>query len=491
MVNLMKLDSTPTRLLVLLSVAACSSDPEPPGNRDAGFIVQNRDAGFDVVGDPVDGVLEPLDDGEVSFAATLTDGTVVADGPDGLRRVASSTVVDIGDEAGDVVAVVDLGGGALVGGSLGLFALVDDQLERSPINDVIGTVVPSDLVVAPDGRVWIASNRGIHVWRGGSSFQISPAGLPDQNAKLSFGAPIGGSRAMWVAAGERLYGVVLDGNTPQAYPQALEADIRSLATSSDQTLWIIERGGILRSRRVDGTWREHDTVSDGVRVVAASDGAVWIQTMTGVYRHHDGVFSEVRGIPLPIHHASIEGSVLAGGDRLVRAFAELRVAFDGIDEGALLVAATEIEIRPLLPDRVTSVSVTLDGMALDAGTRPWRITIDPSTLADGTHVLAATATYDDGGEATAERRFSYFMGPVPNWTDDVAPLREKSCDLCHGQRGSARVLDTAALWQDEIDLILFNVREGRMPLMPEPPLTTAEIGVIEGWAAAGFPINGE
>lgn len=484
----MRTNSTPFRRSVhaglVLAVVACDATPtvEP---RDGGIAPPPE---YDIVRAPLEGVVDPLAARPVTYAYGLGDGTVLGDGPDGLFRVDSSTVAPLGSRAGEVRAVIELDGTPLVAGSLGLFAVVDDSLAASPITDVIGAVVPTDLATA-DGRVWIASQRGLNVWSSGSSASIAPAGLPTVDAKLSFGARVAGVPAMWVLSGGQVYGVSLDG--AKAYPQTFGADIRSLATATDGTLWIVERGGILRSRRLDGTFRERDAIRGAVRVVAARDGAVWIETMDAVWRHHDGAFREVLGAVRPLHEASIDGSVVAGSDRLVRVFPELRIDFDGIEDGGLVLTTTEVTLRPLLADRITTLVATLDDAPIDVGSGPWSVTIDPSMLADGTHTLAATATYDDGRTASSDLRFSYFAGPVPTWVEDVAPLMAAHCVVCHGERASARPLDSFDLWKSEIDLILFNVREGRMPLMPNRPLTAAEIAVIEGWAAAGFPLDGE
>ncbi len=462
----MRANSTPMRSTVhaalLLATIACDATPSV-APRDGGVPPPPE---YDVIKASLEAVVDPLAARPVTYAFGLEAGAVLADGPDGLFRVDTSTVVELGDRAGAVASVVEVDGTPLIAGAFGLFALVGDSLAASPISDVIGAVVPTDLATA-DGRVWIASQRGLNVWSSGSSASIAPAGLPTADAKLSFGARVAGVPAMWVLSGGQVYGVSLDG--AKAYPQAFGADIRSLATATDGTLWI--RGA--------------------VRVVAADDGAVWVETMQAVWRHHDGAFREVLGAVRPLHEASIEGSVLAGDDRLVRVFPELRVAFDGVEDGALLRTTTTIALRPLLADRVATLVATLDGATIEAGTGPWSVTIDPTTLEDGTHTLEVTATYDDGRTAESALRFSYFAGPVPNWVEDVEPLMTAHCVVCHGERASARPLDSFALWQSEIDLILFNVREGRMPLMPNRPLNAGEIAVIEGWAAAGFPLDGE
>lgn len=76
----------------------------------------------------------------------------------------------------------------------------------------------------------------------------------------------------------------------------------------------------------------------------------------------------------------------------------------------------------------------------------------------------------------------------PTWEDDIEPLYEASCGLCHSATGSANLkLFEREHWVEEIDKVLTMVSLGSMPLPPIPLLDPVEIQMIEDWELAGFP----
>jgi len=76
---------------------------------------------------------------------------------------------------------------------------------------------------------------------------------------------------------------------------------------------------------------------------------------------------------------------------------------------------------------------------------------------------------------------------APTWNADVKPLFEAACEMCHGARSNARRLETRGAFAADIDPILAAVREGRMPLPPNEPLTADDIEMLDRWRRADFP----
>ena len=111
-------------------------------------------------------------------------------------------------------------------------------------------------------------------------------------------------------------------------------------------------------------------------------------------------------------------------------------------------------------------------------------TVDPEGLEPGPYELVAVADY---GDRQSEARLSLFLGAdfEPTWADDIQPLYEAQCALCHGGAATT-VLEAPEDWSARIDDILFNVRAGNMPLGGDP-LSDLDVAVIEAWAAAGYP----
>jgi hypothetical protein len=490
-------NSTPKRIaghLAFTLLAGCAADPNyqpPPITPDAGLEPER-----DVVGAPLSLFVEPVVSRPTARAWELGDGNLLATGAQGLTLVDTGTVVSLGESIGDVLDVADLPGGTLIAGTRALSILAGGSLADSPLLDALPGL-PTTLLSVP-GRegleVWLAGPRWIRLWRAGEVYTVKPGDLPVAHAKLAFGAAAGGQSAVWVASEGSLYAVVFEAGATRAFPENLEAPVVDLAVDARRTLWVVDQQGNLRSRRADDVWRDHDAVTEVTAVFARpSSNEVWIETMTGLWRYDQSELRKVQGSlqGAALCSASL-GSVLIGGDDgLHRGFGERQVRIVGMRDGDLLAVGTTLSIQPIDAAQVTAVTATLDGVAIAVSPRPFSITLDPALIEDGTHKIEVTATYAGGTTAQGSLRFSHFEGPPPSWDGTIAPLYTDRCAVCHGPNGVARRLDSPALWTQQIDAILLNVRTRRMPLPPSLPLTDSEIGLIEGWRAAGFPIPGE
>lgn len=495
---MLRSDCTPKRrgrhagwILILTPIVACAADPNytppPPPPPDAGFPPEP-----DRVGAPLTVYLEPVLARPADLALELEDGAILTAGALGLALVDTGTVTHLGDDPGPIRAATALAGGALISGARGLHVLSAHQLQPSPLAPRLPGA-PLSLLMVP-GRagpeVWMAGDGWLQLWRADQLSRVVPGALPLSEPKLAYGAAAGGRSAVWVAAGGALYALVVEDGATRAYPENLTAPVRQLAVDARRTLWVVDDAGKLRSRRADDVWRDHDAV-EAVRSVHASltSDEVWIETMTELWRYDQTEFRKVNNPPAGrvLGSASL-GSALVGDQAgASRIFGRRAVRLTGLKEGALLLSNTTIEVRPVAAASVTAVSATLDGQSISVASPAWTLTLDPAVIDDGAHRLEVQVTYGDGESATGSLRFSHYEGPPPSWQADIAPLFRDRCELCHGARGSARLLDTPALWSAEIDSILLNLRTRRMPLPPSAPLTEAELGLVEGWQAAGFP----
>ncbi|MCA9555663.1 MAG: cytochrome c, partial [Myxococcales bacterium] len=311
--------------------------------------------------------------------------------------------------------------------------------------------------------------------------------LPAAGCVMTSGAPVAGVEALWLACQGSVYGLVPNGDQLQGHPQPQVSDVVSLAADGKGALWIVNGSGGVWSRSKDGAWRPHDFATGVLRVAAAQQAEeVWFETMDGLWVYDQAEFRPVLGVSGTLLAALDPGrALISSAQGTLRIATRRRVDLVGLDDGALLSAPTEVLIYPLEPAAVVSVTASVDEqpIAVQAGLR---ILLDPADLADGTHTLTVTADYG-AEQVQASLRFSRYAGPPPTWLDDVQPLFTARCALCHGAQGSARRLDSATIWAEQIDSILDNVRTGRMPLPPNPSLTPEEVARVEGWAAAGFP----
>lgn len=438
-------------------------------------------------GPPLPGFARTLFEQPADFAVELSDGRVLAGAPHPLLIDAAPERLD--GEVGPLVGAAVVDGHLLVAGQLGLFVATDRSLERSPLSAALDTGAPVALLAAGE-RLWIGTERGLHLWQGGDVYQIRPAGLSTRRPRL---AASPGAGPLWVASAADLYAVALEGADPIAQPEVTSAPVVGLAVDGTNTSWIVSEDGALASRLPDGTWRHHRGVEGARRVEASRERAeVWIEGMEGLFRQRDGELRLVTGLgDATLLAAAADGSALVSTEAgLQRLWGERAVELVGLRSGALLSQPTIVSIRPVAANEVTSIEARLNAAPVELGT-PWSVALDPEALADGAHLLEVEARYEDGAVARAELRFVRFRGPPPTWRDDVEPLFLRSCAVCHGAAGGARRLDTPETWRSEIELILYNLETGRMPLPPVPELAPDEVARVVAWRAAGFPVEGE
>lgn len=466
----------------LALLAACGGGT-PSGAPDGGFAP-------DPIGPPIALIAQSLAPDAPYWAATLPDGVALAAFEDRVEVIGAATTDRLDAPGGRVIGVGGWPGGVLVGASDGFYVLDEAGLTPSPLTEALADMRPVGLIGVDrlgTRELWIAGQAGLAVWADGRVRRLEPGDLPTTDCRLAFGAPVGGAPAVWAACAGTLYALIGAGEVYQAIPQPAVSAVRAIAVDAAGTLWVVEASGAVHSRGADGAFRAHDFTSSA-RAVASSLASddVWFEADEGLWRYDQARFSPVETSGALLAAGPSGQALLTSFAGLVRGHVARVVRLAGLEDGALLEAPTPITIHPLEPERVTSITAAVDGAPL-AVEGAWSVTLSPGALEDGAHTLEVIAAYDDGQEASARLTFSLFAGPPPTWAADVRPLFEARCALCHGAQGSARRLDTRALWTDQIDSILDNLRSGRMPLPPVTPLTAAELGRIEGWAAAGFP----
>lgn len=411
---------------------------------------------------------------------------------------AGATPVDLGPSPMPVHGVATLEWGqVVVAGARAFYVLEPSGLVESPLTMALPLANVRQMrgVPGPTGAydLWIATNDALHMWRSGQVFRLRPGMLPVDNAKLAWGAPVDGKLATWVASGSAIYGIVATTEGVTAY-QSLDLEgywTDAMAVDFEGTLWVASNG-VLRSRSWDGSWYVHDLVT-GVRDLAAHPDAhdLWIVTDEGLWHHKRGVFRPVVNAPAVTSITpTADGTALVIGDRAItRVFPGRSVRVEGLVDGSRLQQTTEVTIFPDAESAVSSVTIAVDGDVSALMGPPWSVSLDPDDFDDGTHRLAVDVEYGDGSPTVSVSvDFSVFHQPPPTWSDDIEPLFDDKCALCHGDGAgaTARALHTPALFISEFDRILTAVADSRMPLPPNPPLSPEQIELIVGWRAAGY-----
>lgn len=472
---------------------ACADDGEAPGSAEPRLIP-------DEVGDPLTYYPQAFIRESLQMVHAVGDAQWVVEGETGARWVTTSTVVDLGGDAGAITSAVYVEGLLVVATDAGLFVWQQDELRPSPLTDLGRLPGVEQLQDAPGGELWLAAANGLHVRSDNSLWAIDIQGLDGPISAMAYGGESADGPALWVAQADRLFALARRGTGQgdsaddawQAERETAPVAVVDLAADQLGRLWVVGEGGLLASRSASGQWRTHQAIENVVQVAARPDSSfVWVRAESGVYLFDGSAFRPIVGVSSGILASSRQGFMVAGPNGLERFVGSPQIEFVGIEEGSIVRARTRVVLRPTSPASVVSLTVELDGAPVPVDEADRSFEIDPTVLEDGRHEAVVQAVYADGQTQTVVLSFSVFAGPPPTWNDDVRPLFDEHCALCHDAQGSARLLDTSESWVDSIDTVLFNIRTGRMPLPPNPSLTLDEIALIEGWQAAGFLISRE
>ncbi len=474
-------------LQVALLVCAVTGCGEEPGGKFEASI-----------GSPFEAEVESLATEPVTFAAALQDYGAVASAGTFLRfDPISGAATDYGAGAGEIASAASISDGTLVvSGSEGIFAVQGRTLVPSPLGEVVASESPPALFVAPGpvgDDLWIGSADSILLWRGGEVLAPDLGGLPVAGARFAYGsaATDGGDPAVWVATEADVYGLAdAGGDALRAYPDGHSVAPTGIGADARGLLWVASSGKVHR-RHEDGTW-DWTSLPDPVVTLAASHRRrdVWIQTEQSLFHTDGGDFREVSNAPTGALVAVDPAgrALLVGDEGLHRVAAGRLLLLSGLGDGTELVGFAIVTIIPTRAEGLVSIEATIDEAPAEVSADPWRVNVDPIGMSDGAHSLTVSATYDDSrAPVTASLYFSVGEFEPATWSRDVEPLFVDNCKKCHGPDGGAHRLDTAARWENDIDKVLEMTTSQRMPLPPNDPLTDEEIQLIQSWRAGGFP----
>ena len=433
--------------------------------------------------------LENLTDAAVDAVAVVDIATVlVSDGGDlwAIDPLGERTVLERAVEP--VRAAAPWGEVWLLSTATDLLTWDGSVLSPTPLAEVVG---PVDQARAHGDDLWLHNEDGLRLWRNGAVMALR---VDDAEVDaFALGGDVRGNDVVWAAVDDVVHGI---GNAGQVWVD-LEAArfagaVDSLAVDADRTAWAAAGGWLYRRDAADG-WLRYDLGTTVWEVYGHPDAhGVWVEG-DGTWWFTDGTtWESPQGLPAPspsrVPTVDPAGRLLlADAAGLVRASTTRPLVLVGLAEGAVVARPAAVQLVPTAPDQVQSLAAELvdaSGSRVPLPLDGDIVTVDPEGLASGPWTFVATADY--GGRSSVSER-SIFLGAdfVPTWAADVQPLYEAECAVCHG--GDAQtVLDEPEQWEAEIDDILFNVRQGNMPLGGDA-LSDLEVVVIEAWRDAGFP----
>ncbi|MEE2902601.1 MAG: Ig-like domain-containing protein [Myxococcota bacterium] len=384
------------------------------------------------------------------------------------------------------------------------FIWEDDQVVRSPISEKIPVTKSGELLIAPgpSGKkdVWITTDSAVFLWREEQAIQLDFGPLAAGPKHLRFGAPWNTSAATWLGTSNGVDALVETGTVTTRYQSLVAYPVDNLVIDFEGTVWVLTSGRLF-SRDWDNNWVEHLGLGTVLAIAGHRDSKqLWLMTKRmGLWSHRGGNFqpAEWSDNGLSLDSLDLEKLVFSGlregqlivGDHLNRYVVTPGrfLNLEGLEDGSLLTSTVSFDVRVSEPQTVDEIQVFLDGQPLSPASSPSNFSISPAGLADGSHEISVNVSYLDGApDSRLVVRFSVYSENPPTWVNDIFPIFQNDCEVCHGLRGSARLLSTPDLWRSDIDIILDVVRKGTMPLPPSPPLSEGEIIQIEGWKAAGY-----
>ena len=482
-----------SRLLVYASIvaliAACVADDGP-------MLV--------APGPPMQAEVEVLLSGDIGEAAPLEDFALIVDIDGSWKHLdpLTGTTRDLSEQnPGELLSwALVPPGGLLLAGEEGLFAYRDGQLLPSPLDDLLGDDLPNTLLAVDDNSgldLWLGSSQGLRLWRNGQLFSVDLGDLPASNPMLAYGAPFGENAvdSLWVASGLQLYALVEGPNAFMAWPEREDLNPSSIAVDSLGALWVVSDGELHR-RDPDGQW-QYIQVSHPVRRMIPAGDSMWLETDSGLWIRPGERFRPVNAGPdLRILAVDSLNRLLADrSGELVRISQGRPLAFLGLVEEDWVSDLRTVTLLPTLARRVADIQFFMRADAPEAveeelvlDPENWSLLLDPLEIAEGPYIARVLVHYVDM-EEPEESVLPFSIGsPEPStWTEDIQPLFLERCTPCHEETGeSPTKLYLRSQWQQEIDDVIPAVSEGRMPLLPNPPLTQEEIQLIRAWRAGGF-----
>lgn len=434
---------------------------------------------------------------------------------------------ELGIDVGTVRATLAFGHGngaqVLVGGGQGLFAIVAGILERSPLGPALGGAAVLHLLDggAPDApEIWIVTDKAIHLWYAGALRTIHIDTLVDGGAPIDLDParaqyaacrdPDGGhGRLFIVPAGATDRVLSMPASAAVADPMGRSVTVRvgtvlighpiqALACDSRGVLLAATSDSLLVEIRPDGTVAP-SRVARPIEWLRADPGApeVWFGShdyiahgRAGEYQVVDADFAPFGGDPawskVPAFRvADVGGPLLvAGTQRIGRLRVKAVIELKGLP--APVNAPALVDVSAPYPALIRKIDADLDGTAQWADTASRRAGIDPWSVPEGKHTFTVTVTYSDGPPLSVKTDVQIVRPPAPTWTRDVGPVYEARCKKCHGPNGSGHLMATPERWQAEISTILSAIKDRRMPLPPNEPLSGIEVALVAGWKVMGF-----
>lgn len=347
-------------------------------------------------------------------------------------------------------------------------------LEESPLNDVLP--IPIETVEGHRDNLWFQGAGQLYRYHEGTLQSIA---TENHTHLFSYGGP--NSSAI---ATPQLR--ILDTSSSAIEIIDYRNDLlpTSMTYDSSGIFWVSDGSSLLYQRDTNRRWSAVEATSPILKIQSNPQHPnLWIHTEEMDLLHQNGRFLRVDLPKGAWHDVDEYGRLLIQTEDGVQRISSSRtVAVDGVMHNEILDGQITLTFVPSTEDSLESFHAWIDQQALSIDEKN-QSTIDSNDLSSGAHTLRILAVGPEGEHVT---EIPFYVGALPDvkWQDGIDPLTQAHCNDCHGE-GSFLPLNTASLWQENIEIILSEVINNEMP-KGGPYLNADEIQLIRGWKNGGF-----
>ncbi|GEM_PF-3307413 len=240
-------------------------------------------------------------------------------GDKGLAHIkpASDETIVINGATGKPHDVAKIGKVTLIATSTGLWVLDKDKAKASPLTAAIAgkaKLAFTDLHVVGDKDpvLWIVAGNKLTRYGGGKLNTITIPKLDVTGAKLAWGPKVNGKAALWLAAKDRVAGIVINGSKVEAWVEVKDRPVADLAVDKSGRVWVASDGECL-VRDGNGAWIAWKFPSKVTHMYAASESAeVFVRTAKAWWVNAKGSFHKLTQMPATTAAAADKDRVLIG-----------------------------------------------------------------------------------------------------------------------------------------------------------------------------------
>lgn len=140
----------------------------------------------------------------------------------------------------------------------------------------------NEITQAPDGKLWLATTKGIHIFDGSSWVEIWANGLPDDRENCVTQDSEGNT---WIS---NFYGTFkLQGGDWIEIREQLNYRVKDMAFDSQDNLWLLTSRNLFQYTN-QGNWIEYFIWADDLYISANDE--IFLSSQWGVYKLNDGAF---------------------------------------------------------------------------------------------------------------------------------------------------------------------------------------------------------